>query len=51
MVIHISPKWEYYRLEIFKVAISIYRWYTCSAKSECLQSNVMCGFSEFVLAP
>ena len=51
MIIHISPTLEPYRLEISKLAISIHHWYTCSAKSDCLQSDAICGFSEFVIAP
>ena len=51
IIIHISPTSEPYRLEIPKLAISIHHWYTCSAKSECLQSDAICGFSEFVIAP
>ena len=51
MIIHLSPTHEAYRLEIPKLAISIHHWYTCSAKSQCLTSDAICGFSEFVILP
>ena len=51
MIIHISRTMEPYCLEIPKFAISIHHWYTGSAKSECLQSDAIRGFSEFVVAP
>ena len=51
MIIHASPTLESYCLEKTKLTISIHHWYTCPAKSECLQSDAICGFSEFVIAP
>ena len=50
-IIHASLTLESYCLEISKLTISIHHWYTCSAKSECLQSDAICGLSEFVIAP
>ena len=51
MILHFSPAHKVYRLEIPKLAISIHHWFTCSARSECLKSDAICGFSEFVIIP
>ena len=51
MILHLSPAHKVYRLEIPKLAISIHHWFTCSARSECLKSDAICGFSEFVIIP
>ena len=51
MTLHISSKQEIYRLEVPKFGISIHHWYTCPAKSECLKSDAICGFSQFVILP
>ena len=51
MILHLSPAHKVYPLEIPKLAISIHHWFTCSARSECLKSDAICGFSEFVIIP
>ena len=40
-----------YRLEIPSLGISIHHWDICSAKSQCLGSDAICGFSQFVIIP
>ena len=43
MILHLSPA--------HKLGISIHHWFTSCARSECLKSDAICGFSEFVIIP
>ena len=51
MILHLSPAHKVYRLETPELAISIHHWFTCLACSECLKSDALRGFSEFVIIP
>ena len=51
MILHLSPGLKVYRLETPELAISIHHWFTCLACSECLKSDALRGFSEFVIIP
>ena len=51
IILHLSPAHKVYRLEITKLARFIHHWLACSACSECLKPDPLCGFSEFVIIP
>ena len=51
MTLHMSDTHSVYRLEIPSLGISIHHWDICSAKTQCLGADAICGFSQFVIIP
>ena len=51
MTLHMSDTNSVYKLEISSLSISVHHWDIRCAKTQCLDADELCGFSQFVIIP